>query len=233
MIKLYDVVQGERIMPAQTESYRVTINSLNIREKPTSSCKVFGQLKANDVIEKIAESDDGKWVKLLWNGVEGWSSKRYLKKQPYIPPLSEDFAWISVAEMEIGVHEIPGSENHPRVVEYLNSTTNLDKASKSKDETPWCSAFVNWCLTQAGYEGTNSALARSWLKWGQAITEPRKGCIVVFTREKLFGHVAFYLDETDTHIKVLGGNQLNFDTKLYEVSEKYYPKTDLLGYRIP
>jgi hypothetical protein len=26
---------------------------------------------------------------------------------------------------------------------------------------------------------------------------------------------------------------LNFDTKLYEVSEKYYPKTDLLGYRIP
>ncbi len=220
-------------MPAQMETYRVTIKSLNIRGMPTTTSKVLGQLSESEVVEKLGESDDGKWIKLIWNGVEGWSSKRFLAKQPYIPPISEDFAWITIAEQEKGVHEIPGGENHPRVVEYLHSTTNLNKASKSKDETPWCSAFVNWCLTQAGYDGTNSALARSWLKWGQAITEPRRGCIVVFTREAAFGHVAFYLDETDTHVKVLGGNQLNLETKIYEVSEKYYPKADLLGYRIP
>jgi uncharacterized protein (TIGR02594 family) len=220
-------------MPTTTENYRVTIESLNIREKPTTATRVLGQLKAGDVIEKLAESDDGKWIKLTWNGVEGWSSKRFLKKQPYIPPLDEDFAWMPVTEQEKGVHEIPGGENHPRVVEYLNSTTNLGKASKSKDETPWCSAFVNWCLKQAGYEGTNSALARSWLNWGQPITEPRRGCIVVFTRDGGFGHVAFYLGETETHIKVLGGNQMNPETGIYEVSEKSYPKTDLLGYRIP
>jgi uncharacterized protein (TIGR02594 family) len=221
------------IMPPQTETYRVTIKSLNIRENPTTASGVFGQLKAGDVIEKLVESDDGKWIKLIWNGVEGWSSKRYLAKQPYIPPLGEDFSWMTIAEQEKGVSEIPGSENQPRVVEYLHSTTNLSKANKSKDETPWCSAFVNWCLTQAGYEGTNSALARSWLNWGQPITEPRKGCIVVFKRGAGFGHVAFYLDETDTHIKVMGGNQLNPETNIYEVSEKYYPKTDFLGYRIP
>jgi uncharacterized protein (TIGR02594 family) len=220
-------------MPAQAETYRVKIKSLNIREKPNTTSKVLEQLSENAVIEKLGESSDGKWIKLMWNGVEGWSSKRFMAKQPYIPPLGEDFAWMAIAELEMGVHEIPGGENHPRVVEYLHSTTNLDKASKSKDETPWCSAFVNWCLAQAGYEGTKSALARSWLKWGQPITEPRRGCIVVFTREKVFGHVAFYLDETDTHIKVLGGNQLNPETKIYEVSEKYYPKTDLLGFRIP
>jgi hypothetical protein len=45
--------------------------------------------------------------------------------------------------------------------------------------------------------------------------------------------VGFYLEETDTHIKVLGGNQQNMETKLFEVSEKYYPKSELLGYRIP
>jgi uncharacterized protein (TIGR02594 family) len=221
------------IMPAQMENYRVTIKSLNVREKPSTAFRILEQLKANDVVEKLAESDDGKWIKVIWNGVEGWLSKRYLAKQPYIPPLEEDFAWMAIAEQEKGVHEIPGGDNHPRVVEYLQSTTNLDKVSKSKDETPWCSAFVNWSLTQSGYEGTNSALARSWLKWGQPITEPRKGCIVVFQREVKFGHVAFYLGETETHIKVLGGNQLNPETNIYEVSEKYYPKTDLLGYRIP
>lgn len=220
-------------MPTQTENYRVTIKSLNIREKPNTTCKILGKLNEKEVVEKLAESDDGKWIRLISNGVEGWASKRFLAKQPYIPPIGEDFAWMAIAELEKGVHEIPGGENHPRVVEYLHSTNNLDKASKSKDETPWCSAFVNWSLTQAGYAGTNSALARSWMNWGQAIAEPRKGCIVVFTREKVFGHVAFYLGETDTHVKVLGGNQLNPETNIFEVSEKSYPKTDLLGYRIP
>jgi len=45
--------------------------------------------------------------------------------------------------------------------------------------------------------------------------------------------VGFYLDETETHIKVLGGNQQNPETEIIEVSEKYYPKSELLGYRIP
>jgi hypothetical protein len=71
------------------------------------------------------------------------------------------------------------------------------------------------------------------LSWGQAIQTPRRGCIVVFQREKKFGHVGFYLEETDTEIKVLGGNQQNLQTRMFEVSEKYYPRSELLGYRIP
>jgi uncharacterized protein (TIGR02594 family) len=140
---------------------------------------------------------------------------------------------MAFAEKEKGVSEIPGSGNNPRVLEYLRSTTNLGVSATSKDETPWCSAFVNWCLEQAGYERTKNALARSWLDWGQKIDTPRRGCIVVFQREKKFGHVGFYLEETATHIKVLGGNQQNPETAIFEVSEKYYPKTDFLGYRIP
>ena len=49
----------------------------------------------------------------------------------------------------------------------------------------------------------------------------------------IFGHVAFYLEETETHIKVMGGNQQNPETKIFEVSEKSYPKTDFLEYRAP
>jgi uncharacterized protein (TIGR02594 family) len=128
---------------------------------------------------------------------------------------------------------VPGSGNNPRVLEYLQSTTNLSRSATSRDETPWCSAFVNWCLRQAGYERTKNALARSWLSWGQPIDTPRRGCIVVFQREKKFGHVGFYLEETEAHIKVLGGNQQDLETRIFEVSKKYYPRSELLGYRIP
>jgi len=218
-----------------SENYRVTISSLNIREMPTTASRVLGQLHKDDLVEKLAESEDNKWIELINNGVQGWSSKRYLSKVPYIPPDGEDFPWMAVAEAERekGIYEIPGSENSTRVLEYLQSTSNLDRASRSKDETPWCSAFVNWCVKQAGYEGTDSALARSWMTWGHPIDIPRKGCIVVFSRETKFGHVGFFIGETATHIKVLGGNQQNLETKKFEVSEKEYPKSEWLGYRIP
>ena len=219
-------------MSRDLERYRST-TSLNIRDAPGTASKIRGRLPIDGVIEKIGESADGKWMKFLFNGVEAWSSARYLAKVPYIPPLGQDFPWMTFAEQEMGVSEIPGSGNHPRVLEYLRSTANLGRAATSKDETPWCSAFVNWCLEQAGYERTRNALARSWLNWGQAIKTPRRGCIVIFQRERKFGHVGFYLEETETHIKVLGGNQQNLETKIFEVSEKYYPRSELLGFRIP
>lgn len=219
-------------MAQEFEKYR-SIANLNVREGPATTFRILGRLTVDDVIEKIGESGDGNWVQFLVNGREGWSSKMYLVKVPYIPPEGEDFPWMAIAEQEMGVNEIPGAGNNPRVLEYLQSTTNLTKIASSKDETPWCSAFVNWCLQQTGYERTKNALARSWLSWGQAISKPRRGCIVVFQREKKFGHVGFYLEETESEIKVLGGNQQNAETKIFEVSQKYYPKSELLGYRIP
>jgi uncharacterized protein (TIGR02594 family) len=219
-------------MIQEAEKYRST-TSLNVRAGPGTTSKVLGKLSIDDVIEKLGESADGKWMKFLFNGGEAWSSRRYLARVPYIPPPGEDFPWMAIAQQELGVSEVPGSGNNPRVLLYLQSTTNLSRSATSRDETPWCSAFVNWCLQQAGYERTKNALARSWLSWGQAIETPRRGCIVVFQREKKFGHVGFYLEENVTHIKVLGGNQQNLESKIFEVSEKYYPKSELLGYRIP
>ena len=136
------------------------------------------------------------------------------------------------AEGQKGISQIDGSEHNPQILEYLRTTT-LNKRAAAEDETSWCSAFVNWCLDKAGYERTKSALARSWLNWGQGIETPRRGCIVVFKREKIFGHVGFFLEETETHVKILGGNQTNPETGKSEVCEKSFPKADLLGYRIP
>ena len=226
------VSQKEISMTAQM--YRVKPWSLNIREEPNPKAALLGRLKQGDIVESLSISDDKKWLMFRMGEVYGWCVKGFMEKLDEIPePPAEEFPWMPIAIEEIGVSEIPGIANNSRVLEYLNATTNLGLAARSRDETPWCSAFVNWCMAKAGLQGTKNALARSWLDWGVPLATPRRGCIVVFTREKIFGHVGFYISETDTQIKVLGGNQQDPQTQLYQVSEKYYLKANLLGYRLP
>jgi len=132
--------------------------------------------------------------------------------------------WYKIAESEIGTKEIAGPKHNSRVLEY-HATTTL---KATNDETPWCSAFVNWCVTQAGIKGTNLANARSWLKWGKALDIPTPGCIVVFRRgsNPQAGHVAFFHSFVGGgYIKVLGGNQAD------QVKFSNYPIADVLGYR--
>lgn len=148
-------------------------------------------------------------------------------KVPADPPKNhDDPGWLRAAYAELGVAEIPGAVSNPRIVEY-HRATSLDKESASLDETPWCSSFVGFCLNQAGKVSTNSAWAKSYLRYGYPLDIPRRGCIAVFTRGDKGGHVAFFLKEVDGKILVLGGNQNN------SVCEMYYPKVRLLAYRWP
>jgi uncharacterized protein (TIGR02594 family) len=137
---------------------------------------------------------------------------------------------MTIALAERGVRERVGEADHPRIVQYL-ATTSLPERMHH-DETPWCSAFANWCVEQAGYRGTGKANARSWLTWGTSlpIDEPRHGCIAVFWRGDPMspqGHVGFYVRNGTNRIWVCGGNQLN------AVSISAYPRHRLLGYRWP
>lgn len=63
-----------------------------------------------------------------------------------------------IAKKEIGVTETPGILSTSRILEYDLATT----LKSQSDETPWCSAFVNWCFIVAGliidYPGTYAAL---------------------------------------------------------------------------
>lgn len=136
--------------------------------------------------------------------------------------------WIIIAEGELGVKEIPGKENNPRIVEY-HSTCTLKAGD---DETSWCSAFVNWVFYKLGMGRTKSAAARSWLDWGITIDQPEYGCVAIFTRgnSPIYGHVGFYVGDDPNNkdkILVLGGNQGD------EVCIKSFPKSMLLGYRKP
>jgi uncharacterized protein (TIGR02594 family) len=95
--------------------------------------------------------------------------------------------------------------------------------------TPWCAAFVNATLGEAGIKGTGSFMARSFLKFGKEVKTPQLGDIVVFSRGKApSGHVAYYTKNFDAdHIVVLGGNQND------EVCMRVYGKNKILGYRRP
>jgi uncharacterized protein (TIGR02594 family) len=109
-----------------------------------------------------------------------------------------------IALDEIGITEVPGPGNNPKIAEYLKAVD-----LPGNDAIPHCAAFVNWCLGQAGVPGTRSALARSFLNWGFRINKPQLGCVVVLSRgtDQSKGHVGFYMDSNHGFIKLLGGNQ--------------------------
>lgn len=131
-------------------------------------------------------------------------------------------SWYKVARKEVGVKELIGNADNPRIVEY-HATTTL---RATDDEIPWCSSFINWCMQQAGYTGSRSAAARSWMTWGRAIAKPVHGCVVVLTRQG-GGHVGLYEREDDVYVWLLGGNQDD------AVNVRAYHKSRVLGYRLP
>lgn len=115
---------------------------------------------------------------------------------------------LAIARAEYGTNEIRGARDNDRVVQYHQATSLRAK----DDETSWCSSFVNWTMKQAGIEGTHSAAARSWLKWGQAVdaAQVKPGDVIVFPRgnNPAFGHVAIVSEVLDNgRVKVIGGNQ--------------------------
>jgi uncharacterized protein (TIGR02594 family) len=138
----------------------------------------------------------------------------------------QDTAWMSIARQEIGVSTYSIGKSNPRITEY-HAGTNI---AGYDDKASWCSSFVNWSLGQVGIAGTGSALARSWLDWGESLDEPLPGCIAVLSRDDPAGwkgHVGFFLRLDDEYIHLLGGNQLD------QVREHFYPRTTVLGYRWP
>lgn len=141
--------------------------------------------------------------------------------RPVPPP-----PWMAVARAETGVRCAPPGRNNPRITAY-HAGTNI---AGYDDKAAWCSSFVGWCLAQVGVAGTGSALARSWLDWGEPLAEPQPGCITVLSRDAArpwTGHVGFFLRREGDRLVLFGGNQLDC------VCENDYPADSLLGHRWP
>lgn len=136
---------------------------------------------------------------------------------------------LQMAASQIGVVEwSPGS--NPQVEKYLDHGASAsDTDSGLRDETPWCAGFVAFCLEKVGMGSTNSLMARSYERWGVSVkSAPLPGDIVTFYRNGISsgqGHVGFFVDETPTHVYVLGGNQSN------EVNVTLYSKSRMTDIR--
>jgi uncharacterized protein (TIGR02594 family) len=222
-------------------SFRVISGALNVRRTPSAANNenLFPPpLIKGDIVEQIDVSADGKWflVHSTKDGIirEGWVAARYLMAVDGVngDDQAEEPPWMVIAKREIGVAET--EPDNPRILEYLATTTNLSRSQMEQDETDWCSAFVNWCMTEAGYVGTNHALARTWERWNGGVknNEPSYGCIVVFRRlidgvDKGKGHVGFFETMEGNQICLLGGNQSD------GVNIKPRSMDDLLGYVHP
>ena len=127
---------------------------------------------------------------------------------------------------EAGVARHGDRSSNPRIEEYHR----IVSVRQWDDKVPWCSSFLNWCMSRAGIVGTGSALARSWLNWGVSISPARIGCVAVLWEdhpESWKGHVGLFLREESDDVYLWGGNQLS------EVREHFYPRQKVLGYRWP
>lgn len=127
-----------------------------------------------------------------------------------------------IAAAQIGLNE---TDKRVALQEYMaNGGQRLDPAT-----TAWCAAFVNATLQQSGVEGTGRLNARSYLDWGQEVSQPQRGDVAVFSRgdpNGWQGHVGFFDGyNEDGTIRVLGGNQGD------AVSIANYDANSLLGFR--
>lgn len=113
----------------------------------------------------------------------------------------------------------------------LKDITGVDPVT-----TEWCAAFVNMVLLENDIPTSAAVsdyplMARSFLQWGTAVDEPKKGDIIVFERGESGwqGHVGFYLNSKIVNGQkvyyVLGGNQND------KVSIMIYPADKLLSIR--
>lgn len=124
---------------------------------------------------------------------------------------------VELAQKEVGVEEIDGTNCGPRVNEY-KSSTNLPH----NESWPWCAAFIDWLVQQAmksdgpyTFQRPTTAGAwdlENWSRRQDASTQTKKptrgdicpGDIVIFT----FSHVALAIGSPDEHglVSTIEGN---------------------------
>lgn len=124
--------------------------------------------------------------------------------------------WIDKAFEEISTN-ISETGSNPEITQYWTYTqmpeaaAHGDKWAQSvlnEDQTPWCAAFVNYCLGTTGKDVTKSALAYSFKGYGQNLgnDNPVYGSIAVMN----YSHVGFVVGTNkDGRVILLGGNQGN------------------------
>lgn len=157
--------------------------------------------------------DDGKVGPITWGIL--FAESRDLSDVP----------WMTVAEAEIGVREIPGPVDNKRIEEYF-TYVNYPVPEKYVDEIHWCAAFLCAVLEMSGYRSPRSAWSQAWLNWGIPCN-PLYGAVVIFKYTPRSGHVGLIHRVSSNGLWVLGGNQSD------SVNISFFSTRNVVGYRLP
>jgi uncharacterized protein (TIGR02594 family) len=146
----------------------------------------------------------------------------------------DDPGHLKAAFSLLGLSEITGARHEKKILAMFAAAGH---AQVKTDETPWCAAYVRWCLIQAGVEAMGSLMARSLATFGKGIqrntTIPR-GAIAIWPRgQPPSGHTNFVLlDDGSGYVLCIGGNQSLKGTN-GAVTISRARKSEALAYRLP
>jgi uncharacterized protein (TIGR02594 family) len=112
---------------------------------------------------------------------------------------------LDMAKTVLGYTE---GKDRAALIDYMKTGgQNIDPATRA-----WCASFINASLEKAGYSGTGSDLARSFLEWGNAV-EPgniQPGDIGVYPRgsDPTYGHAGIVesYDPKTGQVTMISGN---------------------------
>jgi uncharacterized protein (TIGR02594 family) len=146
----------------------------------------------------------------------------------------DDPGHLKAAFSLLGLSEIAGARHEKKILAMFAAAGH---AQVKTDETPWCAAFVRWCLIQDDVEAMGSLMARSLATFGKGIqrntTIPR-GAIAIWPRgQPPAGHTNFVLlDDGSGYVLCIGGNQSLKGTN-GAVTISRSRKSEALAYRLP
>ena len=139
-----------------------------------------------------------------------------------------------LAQRFVGLREARGPVHNAHVLAMLQ----LDNTWVQDDETPWCSAFVNYVCWLLRLPRSKSLSARSWLSVGTpvAVEEAVIGFDIVILKRgeepqpgpevlQAPGHVGFFAGLSSKTVHLLAGNQND------QVSVAPFPISRILGVR--
>ena len=125
--------------------------------------------------------------------------------------MTAEAPWLETARANIGVAELRGSANNPKIIEMYSKIGHEEVVD---EDVAWCAAHVGACLADHGFkipDRSTNLMARSYLKYGTSIEDPKPGAIVVKARGKPpFGHVGIVEEvHDDGSFTVIAGNSSN------------------------
>ncbi|WKZ48149.1 MAG: SH3 domain-containing protein [Anaerolineales bacterium] len=120
--------------PPTEEWFKVTASALNVREGPGTQFQSIGLLYRNEVVQRLATSDDGNWyrIKRNYDGLTGWSSKDFFEPTTAPPPVSEEkYEWFQVTATTLNVREGPGTNF--KAIGYLTNSETVMQLEATAD----------------------------------------------------------------------------------------------------